>query len=37
MNNFKKCKEEFPTKEKFYSYLTSRKINGEEYEQALNV
>ena len=37
MNNFKKCKEECPTKEKFYSYLTSRKINGEEYEQALNV
>ena len=30
-------KEEFPSKEKFYSSLNDRKITGKEYERALNV
>ena len=37
MSNFEKFKEEFPSKEKFYSSLTDRKISGKEYEHFLNV
>ena len=31
MSNFKKFKEELPCKEKFYSYLTGRKITDKKY------
>ena len=31
MSNFKKFKEELPSKEKFYSYLTGRKITDKKY------
>ena len=37
MSDFKKFKEELPSKEKFYSSLTDRKINGKVYEHVLNV
>ena len=37
MSNFEKFKEELPSKEKFYSSLTDRKISGKEYEHFLNV
>ena len=37
MSNFKKCKEQLRSKEKFYSSLTSKKINGKEYEHVLKV
>ena len=37
MSDFKKFKEEFPSKEKFYSLLTNRKISGKEYEHVLNI
>ena len=32
INDFEKFKEELPSKERFYSSLTNRKINDEEYE-----
>ena len=37
MTASEKFKEELPSKEKFYSSLTYRKITGEEYEHILNV
>ena len=37
MSTFKKYKEEFPSKEKFYSSLTNRKISGGECEHVLTV
>ena len=37
MSNFEKFKEELPSKEKFYSSLTDRKISDKEYEHILNV
>ena len=37
MSNFEKSKEELPTKEKFYSSCTGRKITDKEYEHVLNV
>ena len=36
MSDFKKFKEEFPGKEKFYNSLTDRKISYKEYEHVLN-
>ena len=32
MSDFEKFKEQFPSKEKFYSLLTSKKISDEEYK-----
>ena len=37
MSDFEKFKEELPSKEKFYSSLSDRKITDKEYEQVLNV
>ena len=37
MSNFEKFKEEVPSKEKFYSSLTDKKICGKEYDHVLNV
>ena len=37
MSDFKKFKEELPSKEKFYNSLTDRKISDKEYEHVLNV
>ena len=37
MSNFEKSKKELPTKEKFYSSSTGRKITDKEYEHVLNV
>ena len=37
ISGFEKFKEELPSKEKFYSLLTDRKISGKEYEHVLNV
>ena len=37
MSDFKKFKEEFPGKEKFYNSLTDIKISYKEYEHVLNV
>ena len=37
MSHFEKFKEELPGKEKFYSSLTVRKINGKENEHVVNV
>ena len=37
ISNFEKFKEEFPSKEKFYSSLIGRKISDKEYEHVLNV
>ena len=37
MSDFEKCKEELPSKEKFYSSLTNRKITDKEYEHVINV
>ena len=37
MRDFEKFKEELPSKEKFYSSLTDRKISDKEYENVLNV
>ena len=37
MNNFEKFKEELPSKRKFYSSLTYRKITDKQYDHALNV
>ena len=36
MNDYKKFKEELPSKEKFYSSLTGRKISDKEYDYVLN-
>ena len=32
MSDFQKCKEELPSKEKFYRLFTDRKISDKEYE-----
>ena len=37
MSNFENFKEELPSKERFYSSLTGRKITDREYEHVLNV
>ena len=37
MSSFQKFKEKLPSKEKFYSSLTNRKMNDEEHERVLNV
>ena len=37
MGNFEKFKEELPSKEKFYSSLTNKKISDKEYDNQLNV
>ena len=37
MSDFEKFKEKLPSKEKFYSWVTDRKITGKEYEHVLNV
>ena len=37
MNNFKKFKEQLPSKEKFYSSLIGKDISDKEYELVLNV
>ena len=37
MSNFKMFKEQFPSKEKFYSSLTCKKIKDKEYEHVLKV
>ena len=37
MSDFEKFKEELPSKEKFYSSLTNRKISNKEHEHVLNV
>ena len=37
MSDFEKFKEEIPSKKKFYSSLTDRKIIDKEYEHVLNV
>ena len=37
MGDFEKFKEELPSKEKFYSSLTNRKIIEKEFEHVLNV
>ena len=37
MSDFENFKEELPSKEKFYSSLTDRKISNEEYEHVLSV
>ena len=37
MSNFEKLKTELPSKEKFYSSLTHRKISDKEYEHVLIV
>ena len=37
MSNFEKFKEHLPSKERFYSLLTGKKIRGKEYEHVLKV
>ena len=37
MSNFEKVKEQLPSKEKFYSWLTGKKLSNEEYEHVFNV
>ena len=37
MNDFEKFKEQLPSKEKFYSLLTAKKISDKEYEHVLKV
>ena len=37
MSNFRKFKEQLPSKEKFYISLTGIKITDKEYEHVLNV
>ena len=37
MSDFEKFKEQLPSKEKFYSPLTNRKINYKEYKHVLDV
>ena len=37
MNDVEMFKEELPSKEKFYSFLTDRKISDKEYEHDFNV
>ena len=37
MTDFKKFKEQLPSKEKFYSSLTGKKISNKEYDYVLKV
>ena len=37
MTDFEKFKEKLPSKEKFYSSLTGKKISDKDYDHALNV
>ena len=37
ISDFEKFKEEVPSKEKFCSLITVKKISGKEYDHALNV
>ena len=37
MRDFEKFNKELPSKEKFYSSLTGKKISSKEYEQVLKV
>ena len=37
MSDFEKFKKQLPSKEKFYSFLTGRKITDKEYQHVLNV
>ena len=37
MTDSKNVKEKLFSKEKFYSFLTNKKINDKEYEHALNI
>ena len=37
MSHFENFKDELPSKERFYSSLTKKKINGKEYKHVLNV
>ena len=37
LTDFENFKEEFPSKEKFYSYLTGRKFTDKEHEHVINV
>ena len=37
INNFETFKEELPSREKFYKYLTDKKISDKEYEHVLNI
>ena len=37
MTDFEKFKEQLPSKEKFYSSLMGKKINGKEYEHILKI
>ena len=37
MNDFQKFKEKLPTKEKFYSSLTGKKVSDKEYGHVLKV
>ena len=37
MSDFKTFKQEFPSKEKFHSSLTGRKISDKDYKHVLNV
>ena len=37
MSDFEKFKEELPSKEKFYSSLTDKKVSDKEYEHVFNV
>ena len=37
MRGFEKCKERLPSKEKFYSSVTAKKISNKDYEHAVKV
>ena len=37
MTDFEKFKEQLRSKEKFYSFLTCKRINGKEYEHVLDI
>ena len=37
MSDFEKFKEDLPSKERFYSLLTGKKISDKEYKHVLNV
>ena len=37
MSDFEKCKEELPSKETFYSFLTSKIVSDTLYEDVINV
>ena len=37
MSNFEKFKEQLPSREKFYSSLTGKKVSGKEYQHVFKV